>query len=92
MYSSKGESIDKETGKEAFFGDSVLVQSTVTGRSSWLPLDEHKLELMQSVIRAKVYPDLSIENFKDVVWPRCKDALGSLCKCLRQKCKDKGKV
>ena len=75
--------------REAFFGDRVLLQSTVTGKSSGLALNEHKLDMMQTVIRAKVYPDMTIENFKDMVWPHCKIALGWLCKTLRQKVKGK---
>jgi hypothetical protein len=79
LYNSKGE---QKLAREVFFGDQILLQSTVTGRSSGLALDEQKLELMQIVIRTKLYPDM---NFKAIVWVQCKAAIGEVCKALRQK-------
>ena len=43
------------------------MQSTVTGKSSGLALDEQKLEMMQAVLQAKLYSDMTVEKFKDVV-------------------------
>ena len=78
----------KLLARQAFFGDSVLLHSTVTGKAGGTPLDEHKLEMLQTVIRTKVYPEMTIENFRDIIWPHCKNALADLCKRLRRKSKN----
>ena len=54
---------------EAFFGENVLIQSTVTGKVGF-PLDEQKLEALQTVLRTTVYPQMTIENFREYVWPK----------------------
>ena len=76
----------RKLAREVFFGDHVLLQSTVTGKAE-KPLDEHKLDMLQTVVRAKVYPDMTVDNFKDSIWPQCKEALATLCKALRRKAK-----
>ena len=82
----KVKALTRKLAREAFFSNRVLMQSTVTGKSSGLALDEHKLEMMQAVLRAKLYPDMTI------VWPQCKAALGSLCKSLRHTVKENVKI
>ena len=75
----------KKLASESFFGDDVLLQSTVTGKAGQHPLDEHKLQTLQTVVRNKVYPELTVDRFREVVWPNMKVALGELCKGLRRK-------
>ena len=83
MYSLIDWFIDEKQVKEAFFGDTVLLQSTVTGKCGLVP-HKHKLKMMQTVIQAKVDPDMKI---KDIVWPQCKLALATLHKNLRKSLK-----
>ena len=80
--------LTKKLASEAFFGEDVLLQSTVTGKAGQHALDEHKLQTLQTVIRNKIFPELTVECFKEVIWPQMKDALGELCKGLRRKYKD----
>ena len=74
--------------QDSLFGDDVLVRSSVTGKVGF-PLDEQKLELLQTLLRTKVYQDMTVESFKDLVWPKCKDAIAAYCKRLRKKAKKK---
>ena len=74
--------------QDSLFGDDVLVRSSVTGKVGF-PLDEQKLELLQTVLRTKVYRDMTVESFKELVWPKCKEAIAAYCKRLRKKAKKK---
>ena len=78
----------KKLALETFFGESVLVRLTVSGKCSGIPLDEHKFEMLQTVLQTKIYPDLSIDRFRTAIWPTCKTALAELCKRLRRKAKN----
>ena len=44
--------LTRKLAREAFFGDQVLLLSTVTGKSG-IPLDEHKLDMLQTVLQLK---------------------------------------
>ena len=70
--------------QEAFFGNQVLVRSSVTGKVG-APLDEQKLEMLQTVLRTKIFPDMTIDCFREAIWPQCKNAIAALCKRLRKK-------
>ena len=78
-------SLTKKLASESFFGDDVLLQSTVTGKAGQHPLDEHKLQTLQTVVRNQVYPELTVDRFRELIWPNMKFALGELCKGLRRK-------
>ena len=60
---------------EAVFGEEVLVRSTLTGKTHGIPLDEQKLESLQTVLRQAVYPELTAEVFKAGFWSQCKNAI-----------------
>ena len=83
MHSCKYYKVDKKNrlAQDSLFGDGVLVRSSVTGKVGF-PLDEQKLELLHTVLRTKVYRQMTVENFKDLVWPKCKEAIAAHCKRL----------
>ena len=77
--------LTKKLATDAIFGEDVLRQSTVTGNHGHYALDPHKLYTLSTVIRNKVYPDLTIERFKEFLFPQMKSALAELCKTVRRK-------
>ena len=60
------------------------MRSTLTGKTHGIPLDEQKLESLQTVLRQAVYPELTAEVFKAGFWSQCKNAIANKCKSLRQ--------
>ena len=70
--------------RESIFTTDVLMKSRVTGKGKASPFDTDKVQLMQKVLQAKVYPEMGKEEFIKDVWPICKTALGSLCKRVRK--------
>ena len=79
--------LQQKLASESFFSDDVLLQSTVTGKDRQHALDEHKLQTLQTVIRNKVFPELTIDDFREIIWHQMKFSLGELCKGLRRKTK-----
>lgn len=70
--------------QEAFFGNQVLMCSTVTGKVG-AALDQQKMDMLQTVLRTKIFPDMTIDNFRDTIWCQCKNSIAALCKRLRKK-------
>ena len=71
---------------DAFFGKAVLGRSSLAGKADGTkPLDENKLKMIQMVLRTRLYPDMSINNFRSSVWPSCRQAIGEMCKRCRKK-------
>ena len=66
---SNVKTLTKKVASESFFGD-VLLQSTVNGKAGQHALDEHKLQTLQTVIRNKVFPELTVDPFREVIWPQ----------------------
>ena len=51
---SNVKNLTKRLACEAFFGEDVSLQSTVTGKAGQYALDEHKLQSLQTVVRTSL--------------------------------------
>ena len=76
--------------RHSFFGDEVLVASSLKGKNG-PPLNEAQLELLQNFVYNTVCPDMSLSAFIKDIWPTYKAALSNLCKRLRANLKAKTK-
>ena len=68
--------------RESFFGDSVLMQSTVTGKSGY-PLDRKKYDMLLTVLHSRFQPEVHFSVFKATLARQCSYAIAGLCKRLR---------
>jgi len=76
--------------REAFFGESVLLQSTVTGKKDKKTkkpaLDNTKLSSLLSAIHADpAFSQMSKEDFSSKIKPKIMTAIAHHCKYLRKK-------
>ena len=83
--------LDTKLAQESFFGNQVLVLSSVTGKVG-TQLHEQKLETLQTVLRTKFFPDMPIDRFREAIWPQCKNSIAALCKHIRKKQQTKSNV
>ena len=68
-----------------FFGDSVLMSSTVT-RKDRPALDPAKMASLYDTIQKKVFKSTSVHEFEKNVIPRINSAVAGICKWFRSTC------
>ena len=69
--------------REAYFGDTILMASTVTGKDDRPALDDAKLKLLYTKIHEKVFESTSLTYFMKQIVPSINKAIAGLCKRLR---------
>lgn len=78
--------------REAFFGDSVLAKSTITGKSGHSQLDTTKLDHLFSVLHSRMHNDLTEETFNEKLRSECLESIAQTCKRARKKRKMRLKI
>ena len=68
----------------AYFGDSVLAESTRTGKER-RALEEPKMKCLIADIRNTVFKSKTIEDFEDTIVPKINSSISALCKRLRNR-------
>jgi hypothetical protein len=85
VYDCKIGTLATKLAKEAFFGDDVLVQCTVSGKRDYqgLPVEEF-MQLKHAVHMQFPQYWNSPQEFEPL-WTKCKASIGQACKQLRSK-------
>ena len=68
--------------RQSFFGDSVLMSSTVTGKDR-PALDPAKMASLYDIIQKNVFKSTSVHEFEKNIIPRINSAVAGICKRLR---------
>ena len=68
--------------RQSFFGDSVLMSATVTGKDR-PALDPAKMALLYDIIQKNVFKSTSVHEFEKNIIPRINNAIAGICKRLR---------
>ena len=68
--------------RQSFFGDSVLMSSTVTGKDR-PALDPVKMASLYDIIQKNVFKSTSVHEFEKNIIPRINSAVAGICKRLR---------
>ena len=68
--------------RRSFFGDSVLMSSTVTGKDR-PALDPAKMASLYDIIQKNVFKSTSVHEFEKNIIPRINSAVAGICKRLR---------
>ena len=68
--------------RQSFFGDSVLMSSTVTGKDR-PALDPAKMASLYDIIQKNVFKSTSVHKFEKNIIPRINSAVAGICKRLR---------
>ena len=68
--------------RATFFGESVLVQSSISGTDNTRPLDPSVLQQLKDTIRQK-FMHMSPTDY-ETIWSKCVDSLSRLCTYCRK--------